>query len=139
MCNFTRAATVMKKNQENHLCLVYLGYFILTLVSNVCEEALMSLFWAPKDSTNYRKSGSIFLGTVVIKKMENEMVEGQGRERKTCLFPRPSSTFPESTSHQLSHGCISYFTYHKRTNTPKKLVPMQAIVLPGPVYRWLLI
>ena len=25
MGNFTRAATVMKKNQENYLCLVYLG------------------------------------------------------------------------------------------------------------------
>ena len=141
---------------------------ILTSVSNVCEEALMSLFWAPKDSTSYRKSvsdflssclanrhwhggysnlgtqvrpalpnsnsiwnartrlnefiwtlkcfvgkkiyklqkkahkkKSIFLGTVVIKKIENEMVKGQGRERKKPAFSlAPPLSFPESTSHQ---------------------------------------
>ena len=28
--------------------------FILTLASNICEEALISLFWAPTYSTNYR-------------------------------------------------------------------------------------
>ena len=86
---------------------------------------------------------SIFLGTViVIKKIGNEMVEGQGREReekKPAFSLAPPLSFPESTSHQLSHGCISYFTYHKRKNTPKKLVPMQAIALPGAVYPWLLI
>ena len=67
------------------------------------------------------KKKTIFLGTVVIQKMENEMVEGQGRERKKPAFSlAPPLSFPESTSHQLSHGCISYFTYHKRKNTPKK-------------------
>ena len=47
------------------------------------------------DASNAVTKKSIFLGTVVIKKIENEMVEGQGRERerKTCLFPRPSSIF----------------------------------------------
>ena len=88
------------------------------------------------------KKKNIFLGTEVIKKIQNEMVEGQGRERekkKPAFSLAPALSFPESTSHQLSHGCISYFTYHKRKNTPKKLVPMQAVALPGPVYHWLLI
>ena len=61
------------------------------------------------------------------------------RKKKPAFSLAPPLSFPESTSHQLSHGCISYFTYHKRKNTPKKLVPMQAIALPGAVYRWLLI
>ena len=68
VCNFTRAATVMKKKSGKLFVLGILRLFhfhvtsnlrhrrILTSVSNVCEEALMSLCWAPKDSTFFLSS-----------------------------------------------------------------------------------
>jgi len=61
VCIFTRAATVMKKKSGKLFVRGILRLFhfhvtsslrrrrILTSVSNVCEEALMSLFWAPKE------------------------------------------------------------------------------------------
>ena len=115
-------------------------YVKITKSIFLVEKKIVIVWFSYFDASNAVKKKSIFLGTVVIKKIENEIVEGQGRERKKPAFSlAPPLSFPESTSHQLSHGFISYFTYHKRKNTPKKLVPMQAIALPGPVYRWLLI
>ena len=105
MCNFTRAATVMKKKSGKLFVLGILRLFhfhvtsslrhrrILTSVSNVCEEALMSLFWAPKDSTYYRKSVSNFLSSCLANRhwhgaYSNLSTQVRPRTRISALFCR---------------------------------------------------
>ena len=45
----------------------------------------------------------------------------------TAFSPHPTSpSFSFSSSDQLSRGCISYFTKHKRKNTPKKMLATYA-------------
>ena len=57
---------------------------------------------------------------------------GEGRERKTggfshCPSPPPPS-FSSLTTVQLSRGCISYLTSHKRKNSPKKPAAKRASI-----------
>ena len=45
----------------------------------------------------------------------------------TAFSPHPTPpSFSFSSSDQLSRGCISYFTKHKRKNTPKKMLATYA-------------
>ena len=66
---------------------------ILTSVSNVCEEALMSLFWAPKDLTYYRKSVSNLLSSCLANRhwhgaYSNLGTQVRPRTRISALFRR---------------------------------------------------
>ena len=68
-------------------------YVKITKSIYLVEKKIVIVWFSYFDASNAVKKKSIFLVTVVIKKIENEMVKGQGREKKTCLFPRPSSVF----------------------------------------------
>ena len=114
-------------------------YVKITKSIFLVEKKIVIVWFSYFDASNDVKKTSIFLGTVVIKKIENEMVEGQGRERKTYLFPRPSSIFScVEVASAIARLYLLLYVPQKK-NTPKKLVPVQAVALPGPVYRWLLI
>ena len=158
---------------------------ILTSVSNVCEEALMSLFWALKDSTSYRKSVSDFLSSCLANRHWHGGYSNLGTQVRPAL-PNSNSIWNARTrlnefiwtlkcfvgkkiyklqkkAHKKKINISRYRSHkkdrkwngegarerekknlpflspllylflspprinHKRKNTPKKLVPMQAI------------
>ena len=57
-------------------------YVKITKSIFLVEKKIVIVWFSYFDASNAVKKKSIFLGTVVIKKIENEMVEGRGRERE---------------------------------------------------------
>lgn len=68
-------------------------YVKITKSIFLVEKKIVIVWFSYFDTSNAVKKKYIFLVNVVIKKIENEMVKGQGREKKTCVFPPPSSIF----------------------------------------------
>ena len=66
-------------------------YVKITKSIFLVEKKIVIVWFSYFDASNaVKKKKSIFLGTVVIRKIENEMVEGEGREREKNLpFPSP--------------------------------------------------